>query len=137
MKCRGKRDTAWNSLRSNSFSPLHFMLYLGKPITFGTVYALSAGPLIHLILSACVADLLTWLVQCRWGGGLPCMTSQVRWAGWPASTVSWGWRTLTTGATEHILLSMSFCFQWSIVCNLQVFHTNYISCCMKFKNETD
>ena len=36
--CRGKRDTARNIPRSISFSPLHFVLYLGKSITFGTVY---------------------------------------------------------------------------------------------------
>ena len=37
MKSRGKRDTTWNILRSITFSPLHFMLYRGKSITFGTV----------------------------------------------------------------------------------------------------
>ena len=38
MKYRGKRDTTGNIPRSISFSPLHFILYRGKPITFGTVY---------------------------------------------------------------------------------------------------
>ena len=38
MKCRGKPDTTWNIPRSFTFSPLHFMLYRGKSITFGTVW---------------------------------------------------------------------------------------------------
>ena len=38
MKSRGKRDTAWNIPSSITFSPLHFMLHRGKPITFVTVY---------------------------------------------------------------------------------------------------
>ena len=37
MKCRGKRDTTGTIPRSITFSPLHFMLYRGKSITFGTV----------------------------------------------------------------------------------------------------
>ena len=40
-KCRGKRNTALNIPRSIPFSPLHFMLYLGKKgksIKFGTVH---------------------------------------------------------------------------------------------------
>ena len=37
MKRRGKRDTTWDIPRSISFSRLHFMLYSGKSITFGTV----------------------------------------------------------------------------------------------------
>ena len=37
MKCRGKRDTTWNIQRSIAFSPLHFMLYRRKSITFWTV----------------------------------------------------------------------------------------------------
>ena len=37
MKCRGKPDTTWNIPRSITFSPLHFMLYHGKSITFVTV----------------------------------------------------------------------------------------------------
>ena len=37
MKWRGKRDTTWNIPRSITFSPLHFMSYRGKSITFGTV----------------------------------------------------------------------------------------------------
>ena len=39
MKCRGKRDTRWNNPHSIKFSPLHFMLYRGKSITFVTVHA--------------------------------------------------------------------------------------------------
>ena len=38
MKCRGKSDTTWTIPRSITFSPLHFMLYRGKSIIFGTVY---------------------------------------------------------------------------------------------------
>ena len=38
MKCRGKWDNTWNIPRSITFSPLHFMFYRGKSITFGTVY---------------------------------------------------------------------------------------------------
>ena len=37
MKCSVKQDTTRNIPRSISFSPLHFVLYLGKLITFGTV----------------------------------------------------------------------------------------------------
>ena len=37
MKCRGKRDTTWNIPRNITFSPLHFMLYRGQLITFGSV----------------------------------------------------------------------------------------------------
>ena len=37
MKCRRKRDTIWNIPRNITFSPLHFMLYRGQLITFGTV----------------------------------------------------------------------------------------------------
>ena len=37
MKCKGKHDTTWNIPRSITFSPLHFMLYRGKLISFGTV----------------------------------------------------------------------------------------------------
>ena len=33
MKCRGKHDP-----QSITFSPLHFMLYRGKSISFGTVW---------------------------------------------------------------------------------------------------
>ena len=38
MKRRGKRDTTWNIPRSIKFSHLHFILYRGKSIAFGTVY---------------------------------------------------------------------------------------------------
>ena len=38
MKCRGKPDTTWNIPRSITFSPLHFMLYRRKFITFWTVH---------------------------------------------------------------------------------------------------
>ena len=38
MKCRGKPVPTWNIPRSITFSPLHFMLYRGKSIIFGTVY---------------------------------------------------------------------------------------------------
>ena len=38
-KCRGKRDTTRNIPHSISFPPQHFVLYLGKSITFGTVWA--------------------------------------------------------------------------------------------------
>ena len=37
IKSRGKRDTTWNSPRSITFSQLHFMLYRGNSINFGTV----------------------------------------------------------------------------------------------------
>ena len=37
MKCSGKHDTTWTIPRSITFSPLHFMLYRGKSISFGTV----------------------------------------------------------------------------------------------------
>ena len=37
MKCNGKHDTTWNIPRCITFSPLHFMLYRGKFISFGTV----------------------------------------------------------------------------------------------------
>ena len=36
MKCREKHDTTWKFPRSITFSLLHFMLYRGKSITFGT-----------------------------------------------------------------------------------------------------
>ena len=39
MKCRGKPDTTWTIPRSITLSPLHFMLFRGKSITFGTVYS--------------------------------------------------------------------------------------------------
>ena len=38
MKCSGKHDTTWTFSRSIMFSPLHFMLYRGKWISFGTVH---------------------------------------------------------------------------------------------------
>ena len=38
-KCREKRDTTRNIPRGISFSPLYFVLYLGKSITFLTVWA--------------------------------------------------------------------------------------------------
>ena len=40
MKCNGKHDTSttWTIPRSITFSPLQFMLYCGKSISFGTVY---------------------------------------------------------------------------------------------------
>ena len=38
MKCSGKHDTTWNIPHSITFSPLHFMLYRGKAISFGTVH---------------------------------------------------------------------------------------------------
>ena len=38
MKCWGNPNTAWTIPRSVTFSPLHFMLYRRKLITFGTVY---------------------------------------------------------------------------------------------------
>ena len=37
MKCWGNPNTAWTIPRSATFSPLHFMLYRRKLITFGTV----------------------------------------------------------------------------------------------------
>ena len=37
MKCRGKPNTTWTIPHSITFPPLHFMLYRGKSITFGTV----------------------------------------------------------------------------------------------------
>ena len=37
MNCRGKPDTTWTISRSITFSPLFFMLYRGKSITFVTV----------------------------------------------------------------------------------------------------
>ena len=39
MKCIGKHDTTLNIPRSMTFSPLPFMLYRGKSISFGTVYS--------------------------------------------------------------------------------------------------
>ena len=48
MKCRGNPDTTWNIPRSIRFSPLHFMLYRGKSITFGTVCYPSADQLLSL-----------------------------------------------------------------------------------------
>ena len=50
MKCRGKRDTTWNIPRNITFSPLHFMLYHGELISFGTVYSVSLS-LSLLVLS--------------------------------------------------------------------------------------
>ena len=38
MKCSGKHDTTWNIPRSIKFFPLHFMLYRGMSISFGTVW---------------------------------------------------------------------------------------------------
>ena len=38
MKWREKPDTTWNIPRSITFSPLHFILYGEKWITFGTVH---------------------------------------------------------------------------------------------------
>ena len=37
MKYRGKRDTTLNIPRSITFFLLHFLLYRGKSISFGTV----------------------------------------------------------------------------------------------------
>ena len=37
LKCSGKHYTTWNIPRSITFSPLHFMVYRGKSIAFGTV----------------------------------------------------------------------------------------------------
>ena len=50
MKGRGKRDTTCNIRRSISFSPLHFILYRGKSITFGTVYSLDWFYRLSLVL---------------------------------------------------------------------------------------
>ena len=36
-KCRGNQDNTRNIPRSISLSPLHFVLYLGKSMSFGTV----------------------------------------------------------------------------------------------------
>ena len=41
MECSGKHDTTWNIPRSITFSPLHFMLYRGKSISYGTVDGMS------------------------------------------------------------------------------------------------
>ena len=43
IKCRVKPDTSttWNIPRSITFFPLHFMLYRGKSLSFGTVYTYS------------------------------------------------------------------------------------------------
>ena len=38
MKYRGKPDTTWNIPRNITLPLLHFMLYCGKSIIFGTVY---------------------------------------------------------------------------------------------------
>ena len=38
IKCRGKPDTTWNIPRGITFSLLHFILYRGKSISFGTVW---------------------------------------------------------------------------------------------------
>ena len=46
-KCRGKRDTSRNSPHSISFSQLHFVLYLGNSITFGTVHKPDIDSCIH------------------------------------------------------------------------------------------
>ena len=51
LKCRGKHDTTRNILRSITPSPLHFMLYRLKSITFGTVQN-AAGPIMTLQLIA-------------------------------------------------------------------------------------
>ena len=37
MKCSGEHDTTWNIPCTFTFPPLHFMLYRGKYIFFGTV----------------------------------------------------------------------------------------------------
>ena len=52
MKSRGKRDTMYtlNIPRSITLSPLHFMLYRGKSITFGTVLDRMNVPQMHLTL---------------------------------------------------------------------------------------
>ena len=39
MKCSGEQDTTRNIPRSITLSPLHFMSYRGKFISFGTVYS--------------------------------------------------------------------------------------------------
>ena len=50
MKCRGKHDTTWNIPLSITFSPLHFMLYRGKAIIFGTVWSRLYHPAISVSL---------------------------------------------------------------------------------------
>ena len=50
MKCRGNHDTTWTFPRSITFSPLHFMLYHGKSITFGTMLLLGLKPRIASLL---------------------------------------------------------------------------------------
>ena len=44
MKCRGKLDTIWTIPRSITLSPLHFMLYRRKWISFGTVKNTVSSP---------------------------------------------------------------------------------------------
>ena len=46
MKCRGKLDTTRNIPCSISISPLHFVIYLGKSITFGTVSRRKRGKVV-------------------------------------------------------------------------------------------
>ena len=48
MKCRGTPDTTWNIPRSITFSLLHFMLYCGKLIIFGTVYDAQRGNVFYV-----------------------------------------------------------------------------------------
>ena len=43
MKCSGKLDTTWNTPRIITYSTLHFMLYRGKLIFFGTMWRYVAG----------------------------------------------------------------------------------------------
>ena len=49
MKCRGKPDTTWNIPHSITFSPLHFMLYRRKSISFWTVYSILLQKFFHNI----------------------------------------------------------------------------------------
>ena len=46
MKCRGKPYTAWNLPHSITFSPLNFMLYRRKSISFGTGYIVYTFPVV-------------------------------------------------------------------------------------------
>ena len=79
MKCSGKPDTTWTIPRSITFSPLHFMLYRGKSITFGTVKSDDLCLFFCIYPSSMLLSLCGLVVQAEeeagrelvrgWGGG--------------------------------------------------------------------
>ena len=72
-KCRGKQDATRNIPRNISVSPLHFMLYFGKSITFGQCNIIHTCRNITLTSRfwenklSCLQPILCWLASAMEG----------------------------------------------------------------------